>query len=928
MTRKKFWLFGAVTAAAAVASGGQAAAQAQAQDTGDEIIVTATKRETALQDVAVAVTPVTAELIQNSGIKDLQDLTSVAPALQFNVSENETSATARLRGIGTQGSNPGLESAVGIFIDGVYRARNGVGLQDLGEVAQVEVLRGPQGTLFGRNTSAGLINVRSAGPDLNDFGASASASYGNYSATRIDGHVNIPIVEDQLAVRLFAASDSRDGFIDINRFGPNVALPAGPNNRGIGDSNTRDLWTVRGQAAFAPNDTFDARLIVDYTERDEQCCAAKIYNPVNLNGYPPLLSTNNTFTPGGIPQDPFQPTGSGLTTAGQANAVAALGGYGVAAQGGSGLQNVQQGGGYVGQRFGFANTNYDQMLEDKGVSLEMNWDVGKVTLTSITAYRDWLYQFGQDADFSQADLFFSTNDGFSGFGFEIFTQELRAAFDLGPVDTIVGLFYADEELNRGSNTSLGTQAGQYFGALTGGRVDGNSALCAAGAAGLGCRTFTPLTTALQAAGGAGQRDAYQQTSDSIALFSHSIWAVDDRTDITAGLRFTREEKDMTAAFASSLNAQPLFQQGLSAAAVSVGGAANAFDAYANCNTLIPAAGVGPVGALTSAQATGLVISGRGVYCIGQLRPELGTAPRVQSSEEEEFSGIVSLRRELSDNVSAYASYSRGYKGGGFNLDRNFDFTLVGGAYNTRFPAEFVDAFEIGLKNRLFDNALILNLAAFSNKYENYQLNTFNGVSFQVSTVPEVTALGYEVDAIWSTPVDGLDFQGGLAYTEAQYGDDTGWVAQSLNPLNPPLLNGLPAQAGEVPNGGARPVNFRLPGSRLTNAPLWTVTGAFSYERPFFSTGLTALAYIDARYVSSQVTGSNLEPTKIQPDYATVNGRLGLRTESERISLELWGRNITDEEVMQIAFDVPLQGNARGAFLGDPRTYGVTLRFDY
>ena len=112
-----------------------ALAQDGAQE--DEIIVTATRRDQALQDVPVAVTPVTAEMIENSGIRDLQDLTSVAPALQFNVSENETSATARLRGIGTQGSNPGLESAVGIFIDGVYRSRNGVALTDLGELRQV-----------------------------------------------------------------------------------------------------------------------------------------------------------------------------------------------------------------------------------------------------------------------------------------------------------------------------------------------------------------------------------------------------------------------------------------------------------------------------------------------------------------------------------------------------------------------------------------------------------------------------------------------------------------------------------------------------------------------------------------------------------------------------------------------------------------------
>ena len=108
----------------------------------------------------------------------------------------------------------------------------------------------------------------------------------------------------------------------------------------------------------------------------------------------------------------------------------------------------------------------------------------------------------------------------------------------------------------------------------------------------------------------------------------------------------------------------------------------------------------------------------------------------------------------------------------------------------------------------------------------------------------------------------------------------------------------------------------------------TVTGAFTYEKPFFNTGLSALAYIDFRYVSNQVTGSDLEPTKVQPEYTLFNGRLALKTPGEHWSLELWGRNLTNKEVQQIAFNVPLQGNARGAVLGDPRTYGVTLRFDY
>jgi outer membrane receptor protein involved in Fe transport len=881
-TGKKFWLFAASAAAALTTSGA-----ALAQEATDEIVVTATKRETRLQDVPVAVTPVTAEMIQNSGIKDLQDVTSVAPALQFNVSENETSATARLRGIGTQGSNPGLESAVGIFIDGVYRARNGVGLGDLGEVSQIEVLRGPQGTLFGRNTSAGLISVNTAQPNLSSFGANASLSYGNYNATRVDGSVNIPLVEDTLGLRLFAAMDKRDGFLEMNKAGANPAggaFPAGAQNLGAHEVNNRDMWTVRGQMLWDITPDFSAKVILDYTERDEQCCAAKLYNPQLLNGAV-LLSTHNTINPGGIPQDPFQPSVPGVSSPGQAAIVAALGGYGP-----GGLSNAQRGGGDVGQRFGFANHDFDQQLEDKGVSLQLDWDTGAVNWTSITAFRDWGYKRGQDSDFTQADLFYQRNDGFNGFGFEIFTQELRAAFQLGPVDSIVGLFFADETLTSGVNTQLGSQAGPYLQTQF------------ATASPILALATAPLTTN-PGFGDARLRDAYTQEGRSLAWFTHNIWAVDDKTDITVGLRYTDEQKDFRANYQQTFNPGTAFVTGLTNAGTAAGVGA-ALVPFANCGTALPSGALAPFAAV--------VIGARTGYCLVQVRQELAGI-RTQTREEKEWSGIVSARREFTDNTSGYASYSRGYKGGGFNLDRNYDFTLPGGgAFSTAFPAEFVDAFEIGLKNSLMGGDLLLNIATYWNKYENYQLNTFNGVSFQVSTVPEVTSTGIEVDAIWNTPIEGLSYQGGVSYNEAEYGDDTGWVVLSSNPLNPT----------------ARPVNFRLPGSRLTNAPLWTATGSFTYEKGLFNDAALGVAYLDFRYVSSQVTGSDLESTKVQPEYVMFNGRLALKTQDERWSVELWGRNLTDKAVQQIAFNVPLQGNARGAFLGDPRTYGITLRTEF
>jgi outer membrane receptor protein involved in Fe transport len=776
----------AACATAAITVNHQPAFAQPAGTVEDEIVVTATRRASALQEVPVAVTPVTAEMVRNAGIRDLHDLTSVAPSLQFNVSENETSATARIRGIGTQGSNPGLESAVGVFVDGVYRARNGVALTDLGEISQIEVLRGPQGTLFGRNTSAGLISVATAGPDLSAFGASAEGTLGAFGEQRFAGHITGPLIRDELGVRLFASVSQRDGFNDL-------VSPTGQ----VSDVNNRDLWSVRGQVLWARGDA-DWRLIADYTERNELCCAGVFYNPAVVNGA----------------------TGDLYTASAPAAAINAIGGFGpagLAALGPAGLDD----------RTAFANRETTQELRDGGFSSEFNVNSSLGLFTWIAAFRDWDFVQGQDIDFTAADMLYRA-PGDGGFGFQIHSQEVRLTGRNGALDWLVGAYYADERLTRRDTLRIGTQYGDYFTALD---------------AALGDAIPNVLVTALASTEGGGQRDRYRQDGTSIALFSHNILALDDRTELTFGARLTSEDKDMTAQRATS-GAQ--------------GAPLNAFPWHN--------------GALDGVQNF--------------------------SRSEEEWSGVVAARREISQQLAAYLSFSRGYKGGGFNLDREGD-------GNPEFAAETVDSWELGAKTTWMDGALLLNAALFSADYENFQLNRFTGVTFIVNSIPEVTTQGAEVDVIWRMPITGLSMQGGFAYNDAQYGD-------------------------VVPVGLAQ-----LSGQRLTNSPLWTVTNAFTYEWPLMNM-LTGLAHIDVRYVGEQDTASDLNPAKVQPSYVLVNGRFGFTTQDERYAFELWGRNLLDEDYAQVMFDAPLQFLApafpvtglRGAFLGDPRTYGVTLRARY
>jgi len=182
--RKSVWLLSAAFVTIATPAFGQTAAQsdpgngatqpaaaaapAQAQPDAaakpDEIVITAQGRRQLLQNVPIAVTAVGGQEMQLSGATDIRQLNQLAPSLLVSSTSTEANGSARIRGIGTVGDNPGLESSVAVFVDGVYRSRSGIGLNELGELDHVEVLRGPQGTLFGRNASAGLIHIFSKKP--------------------------------------------------------------------------------------------------------------------------------------------------------------------------------------------------------------------------------------------------------------------------------------------------------------------------------------------------------------------------------------------------------------------------------------------------------------------------------------------------------------------------------------------------------------------------------------------------------------------------------------------------------------------------------------------------------------------------------------------------------------------------------------------
>ena len=246
-------------AAAVSAAISPAAVMAQEGETVfEEIVVTATKRAATLQDIPVAVSVTTAETIEEAQILDINDLQSVVPTLRVSQLQSSTNTNFSIRGFGNGANNAGIEPSVGVFIDGVYRSRSAGAISDLPNLARVEVLSGPQSTLFGKNASAGVINVVTRKPSGESFGQ-VSATVGNYSQVVLKGYYE-GAISDTAAYSVAATHNTRDGYAT------NVATGE--------DMNNRDRKSVRGQLVLNPSDTTEVRFIADFDTIDERCCFA------------------------------------------------------------------------------------------------------------------------------------------------------------------------------------------------------------------------------------------------------------------------------------------------------------------------------------------------------------------------------------------------------------------------------------------------------------------------------------------------------------------------------------------------------------------------------------------------------------------------------------------------------------------------------
>ncbi len=898
----------AQTAATSTSGTAQGAVDTQDGPTNtNDIVITATRRAERLSNVPVAVSAVGSASLENTGATDIRQATQLVPSLLVSSTGSEANASARIRGIGTVGDNPGLESSVAVFIDGVYRSRTGSGLNDLGEVDRIEVLRGPQGTLAGRNASAGTINILTKLPEYT-FGGYAEGTYGNYNNIRIAGGLTGPIIKDKLAFRLDGVFGKRDGFLYdvVNKT----------------DYNDRNRYFVRGQLLFEPSADVTVRLIGDYTRRDEKCCGAVYVNTAEKIDPTPSVPGDFAINPAGnrIVQI-MQSMGAVFPSAGDP---------------------------FNRRIANSPGKAYSNITKDYGGSGQIDANLGFAQLTSITAYREYKSGGAADIDYGSLDIGYRADDGNSYRQFHTFSQEVRLNGSLfnDKLDWLIGGYFSKEDLVVADNLKFGTQYGAFAACRIVATVSPVAAL--RNPAAPGCLGTTPVAafggaTGRQAFGSnfgalapailggldrlstlnnlGDTRSTYYQDSKNYAFFTHNILKVTDKLSLTGGLRYTHEQKDFHADFNNNNTVCPAQQAALSPLLSS---------------PLVPAALVPVVGGIIT------------LTCTGNSTSALNNLDLNDGFKEGEFSGTGIVSYKPRTDTLLYASYSRGYKAGGYNLDRSdltpnvFGSPTNASARRLRFDPETVNAYEVGLKYS--SRNFTFNVAGFRQDFKNFQLNTFNGTNFIVQNISSCgTSLnGADRDASAVTGActgnvkygvrsQGFELEAGL-FPVRNFQVGLGYTFVDTKFRN----NLVGSETGEALD----PALFLLSGNTLSNAPKHTVTASTTWTPEIGSSGITGLVYVDGRMTSDYNTGSDLFGEKEQDGFFLMNARIGIRGPEQRWALELWGQNLLNTNYEQVAFSAPFQGagsqsqvQAFGgvgnqiftSYLAEPRTYGVTLR---
>ena len=828
---------------------GDTTPDAEDPSTGSEIVVTATKREQTLQETPVSVSVTTAETLEQAQIRDVLDLQTVTPSLRVSQLQNSSSSTFIIRGFGNGDNNFGIEPSVGVFIDGVFRSRSVSSLNDLSNVQRIEVLNGPQSTLFGKNASAGVISVITRKPQF-EFGGSIEATYGNYNAVTLKGDVTGPITES-IAFSLDGSYNRRDGYGRIVNLDTEIS--------------NRNRWTARGQLLIEPTVDLSIRLIGDYARFDEVCC---------------VVST--------------------LVAGPTAAAVVGVGGA-------------------LSTDFFSYNTYLNQApinkVDSYGGSAQVDWNIGSLAVTSITAYRKLKNFVDQDVDFTSADIVRETRDQ----GVDTFTQELRLTsnFD-GPLNFLLGGFFFDESVTQNSALTTGAASRNFF-TLLARAATGNPTFSfnqVEGGLGLPQNSIFsagPLTA-----------ETYSMDNRSWSVFGTLDFEPIDGLVFTAGFNYTEDRKN----FALSGTAfDELANVNLVDAFITrflTGGAVTTRAQF----QALPAANR----AALAAAATNPAINPFLGLSPFQFQPPFLTIPNAVENgrtRDNDFSYLARVAYEITPDLNAYFSYATGFKASSVNLSRDSrprfgDFVpgpgrssflapsspitdagigVVNLTTGSRFAGpEDAQVYEIGLKGSY--PGVDFNLALFDQTIKGFQSFLFTGTGFQLNNAGKQSVRGFEFNST-ITPTRPLVFTFALTYLDALYDSFT-----------------------------SSPVGD-LSGRRPGGVPEFSIATSGTYTHEFGGSGNRLISRIDFHHESNvpinnglPTFNASLGNTRIfKREVNLVNASITLAL-ANGIEVGAWARNLLDDKYILTVFDGVAQAGTVSGYPSAPRTYGAVVRFKF
>jgi iron complex outermembrane recepter protein len=772
----------------------------------DEIVVTAQKRVQGANDVGITLNAFSGDELAARGVATSEDLALFTPGLTVN----ETAATGvpiyTIRGVGFQDYSTAASSTVGLYFDEIAMPYTVMSRGAVFDLERVEVLKGPQGTLYGRNTTGGQINYISKLP-TNKFTGGIKAGYGSFQTFDAEGYVSGPLSENLRGRLAFTTTQSSEGW---------------QRSRTRDDKlGKQDVFAVRGllQGDFGP---VDALLRVQYVKDDSDNKANTAYDG-SIAGLPEFaLPYKGLLAYLGTGNAPWYSTGDNRA-ADWTNS-------------------------YTDPNGVTYNLRPHRNNDLTSVSLKLNWKLSDdVTLTSVSGYDKFKRNETNDWD----GMAINDSSNINTSDIKVFSQELRVTGQSSALNWVGGVYYSDDKVDEFYNYFMSES---LFGL---GSVE----------FGIPPFQFSPIFQL---------HTRYSQKTTSAAAFGHVEYNVTERLGLTGGLRYTDEKRRWSGC---------TFDAGE--------GTLAGFLNFAFGSSLAP----GACGTIDDDPNSPNYIFG----VIGG--PNANNAFHVynETLRAKKWMYKVGLDYKLTPDMLAYATYSRGFKSGGFNgANSNTTQQLKG------YKPEELDSFEIGLKSSLLEHRMQLNLAAFYYDYKNKQEQdlavTFVGNISGLTNVPKSRIVGAEADLQW-TPVKGLLFNLGAAWLDTKVKE---WQAVSPTSVWPNV------------------VRFDASGIELPQSPKMQVNGGVDYEREI-NGNLKLRMGVDGNYKGS-TTGGAKGTADATDSYAIVNARIGVGSASDRWMVTLWARNLTDKYYFPAAYQ---GGNGPWVrSVGMARTIGITGEYKF